>query len=301
MDLSLPVTYRGFDLNSIDSLEPGAPMNGTRLDDVRMPNVEAFGYREKRSLADGYDYSSVHLGRRVIYLRGTVYGETLGKLHDTVREFRRSFTPTLAYADAPSDHGFLPMDFSVPTDDLDTFPSGIIPMRLYSRPVDQPGFYFARAASGGQDARGYSNIYEAQLEARDPRFYLQTLTEIDVGTGMSGDASTTHVGDYPSPVNVLLTTSGGGITHFTLTGFGTVMTVTIPGDGSTRTVRIDSHLKVCTIEVDGNNPALRMDLVSFSAGYTWPIAQPGSNAYDWSADNSGLDSGSKILYRPAFS
>jgi hypothetical protein len=298
MDLQSSVTYRGLNLNSVSVI--GGILQGMRLDEARIPPVQGFGYSEKRSLADGYDFSKVFLGLRTVYLRGTMYALTRGELSDKQREFRAAFTPTLAYAADPANRGFLPLDFNWVTDDIEHWPTGIIPVRLYVRPDSQPGAFFPREAAYGVESKGYSSVFETQCVARDPRYYLQTPVTVAANL-TSKDSAVVNKGDYPSPVNLTLGLNAGtgGPRTLTLTGFGSKFTVTIPNGANERIVRVDSQLKVCTLE-DNGSETLRMDLIEFFAGYTWPQAVPGSNEYDWSTTGGAPDSGSEVWFREAF-
>ena len=300
MDLSRDITYRSVNLNSIDALAPETALGGYSVNDVRWVDVEGWGYREKRSLGDGYDTSRVYLGMRTLILRGTIYGQNKAELHDRVRTIRALFTPTLAYAEDDSVDGYLPMTFDIPTEDTGTWATGYIPVKIGVRPVDQPGFLFVREQAYGRDTKGYSMPYEVRLEARDPRVYAQSTTDIAC-TATSGSGSATNNGDYPAPLNAILAKGSGatGASTITLTGFGTVMTVTIPASSNDRQVNVDSERKVVTL-VDNGVETLRMDLIEFAAGYTWPLVQPGANNYDWTGTGSAPAAGSKFWYYETF-
>jgi hypothetical protein len=275
-------------------------MSGYMLNDVRWIDVEGWGYKEKRSLGDGYDTSRVYLGMRTLVLRGTVFALTKPELHDKVRLLRAVFTPTLAYAEDDTVDGYLPLTFDIPTDDTETWASGLIPVRLNVRPADQPGFMFVREMAHGRANKGFSMPYEARVEARDPRIYSQTVTNIAANSS-SASSSLTNNGDYPSPLNAIiaLKSAVSGSRRITLTGFGTVMTVTVPASAHDRQVNVDSERKVCTL-VNNGVETLRMDLIEFDAGYTWPQVQPGANNYDWSTVGGAPASGSKFWFYQSF-
>lgn len=296
MDLSQAITYRGVNLNSISALQPDTPMQGYLVQDVRMPDVEGWGYREKRSLADGYDVSRVYLGMRRVLLRGTIYALTRPELHDKIRTIRALFTPTLAYSEDPSVYGYLPLTFSIPTEDTTNFPTGLIPAKVNARPKDQPGFFFPREQAYGSDNAGFSSVFEVTLECADPRIYAQSTTDIAV-TATTGSGTATSNGDYPSPLNAILAKAAAatGASTITLTGFGTVMTVTVPASANDRQVNVDSVNKVVTL-TDNGVETLRMDLISFSSGYTWPEVQPGDNIYSWTGTGAAPIAGSKLWY-----
>ena len=301
MDLSRNISYRSVNLNSISALQPDTPMQGYLVNDVRFADVEGWGYMEKRSLGDGYDANRVYLGMRRLLLRGTIYALTRPELHDKIRTIRALFTPTLAYSEDPTVYGYLPITFDIPTTDTGTWATGYIPVKLNVRPKDQPGFMFVREMAHGKDSGGFSSVYEVVLEAIDPRIYAQSTTDI-AATTTTASSSTTNNGDYPAPLNAILALNAAtdtGQRSITLTGFGTVMTVTIPASSNDRQVNVDSVNKVVTL-VDNGVETLRMDLISFASGYTWPEVQPGANNYDWTTVGGAPDTGSKFWYYETF-
>jgi hypothetical protein len=309
MDLSRPITYRTVDINTLGALTPGDPLDGYVINDVRFLPVDGIGFREKRSLMDGFDYGRVFLGRRQVQMRGTIYAPTKAALHDRIRMVRALFTPTLAYADDPVNKGFVALDFDWLTLDTADWPGGIIPVRLYARPEEAPGVFFPRdaagraTADGSVDDQGFSEVWEAALECRDPRFYSQVETEVVTTTqdGGGGALVVVNKGDYPAPLQVSLTllAANVGSRVMTLTIGGSTMVITLPAMSVTRTVRVDGALKVCTLYAQGIE-TLRMDLVRFPAGHTWAEVQPGANSYDWHTTNGGFNSGSRFWFRAAF-
>lgn len=307
MDLSRPVKYRNVDINTLDALAANSPLDGIVLNEVRFIPVEAVGYREKRSLMDGFDYGRVFLGRRLVQMRGTIYAKTMASLHDRIRLVRAAFTPTLAYADDPRNKGFVALDFDWRTLDTDNWANGIIPVRLYARPDEQPGAFFPRdaagrpTANGTVDDQGFSEVWEASLECRDPRFYSQVETEVVCTASADTSGTMTNKGDYPAPLMVSLTVlaASTGTRTLRLTINGTVMTITIPGMSVDRTVLVDGQLKVCTLYAN-DIETIRMDLVDFAAGSTWAEVKPGPNDYDWSSTGGGRNSPSRFWFRAAF-
>jgi hypothetical protein len=117
----------------------------------------------------------------------------------------------------------------------------------------------------------------------------------------SGSGTATNDGDYPAPLNGILAkvAANTGASTITLTGFGTVMTVTIPASTYDRHVIVDSQAKVCSL-VDNGAETLRMDLIQFSAGYTWPEVQPGDNVYSWTGTGAAPTTGSKFWFYESF-
>ena len=300
MDLTKPVIYRGLDLNDVASLAPGQPMAGYALTRVQYSDVQGEGYREKRSQADGYDAGSVYLGWRPLNISGEVYGSTQPDMWDRLQNLRRVLTPTLAYAEAPYDLGFVDFAFSQVTAKLADWPSGVIPLVIRARPQAQPSFLVDSERIGVSEY-GLVMPYTAALWARDPRIYVATPKETALtGTGATG--LFTNRGDYPAPLDILLYVTNAGARTFTFVGCGTNMTVTIPDDTAARLVRIDSTNKVCTYQV-GETETLRMDLVNFAAGLTWPQVIPSpatQNQYTWSVTGGALAAGSKAMFSEAF-
>jgi hypothetical protein len=298
VDLNRPVTYRGLDLNYLQSLQPAQPLVGQVVNEARFMDVEGWGYREKRSLRDGYDVSDVFLGMRTIIIRGTVYAMAKADLHDRVRILRALLTPTLAYAANPNDKGFLPLGFEVPTNDLADWPDGFIDMVAYARPADQPGFTFVRDTATGK-GDGYSLPYEVRMEMRDPLFYhpVPQQTFINVATYLG---TFHHRGNYPAALNMVIRCTGTAERKFTFTGGGSKFVLTVPSETVPRIVRLDSVEKVITYEKDSKQ-TLRMDLVEFDAGKTWPLVPPGDSLYDWSLAGALPDAvESKLVWSETF-
>jgi len=301
VDLARPITFRTVDVNSILTLAPEQAMSGYLVNDVRWLDVEGWGYKEKRSQGDGYDASRVYLGIRRLQLRGTIYARTAPELHDKVRTLRALFTPTLCYNEDPSVFGFLPLTFDIPTEDTATWATGYIPAKLLCRPVDQPGGMFIREEAFGKTTGGFSAVFDVTLEAVDPRIYLQTTTDI-AATTTTASSSVTNDGNYPAPLQALIALTAAddtGSRSLTFTGMGTVMTVTIPASANDRQVNVDSEKKVCTL-VDNGIETLRMDLISFAAGFTWPLVQPGANSYDWTTVGGAPSTGAKFWFYETF-
>lgn len=299
MDLDRPVIYRNVDFNSLSALQPALPLDGYVVNEARWSPVDGWGYREKRSLDDGYDFADVFLGMRSINIRGTIYSQTKADLHDRVRIIRALFTPTLAFGDNPNDLGFLPLYFDVPTNDTTNWPSGYIQLACYMRPVDQPGFFFVRDTATGK-GDGYSIPYEANLEARDPLFYHPIAKTVDLSSGAESGTMVNR-GDYPAHLNfeLHLPSSDAAKKVVSFEGAGTNMDVTIPGEAKDRVVRVDAYDKVVTYEANGVQ-TLRMDLISFEAGKTWPKVPPGSSGYDLTTASGTLGAASQMVWLESF-
>jgi hypothetical protein len=305
VDLTLPVTYRGLNLTDVTYGNPaGRALRGYSVLHVDYSDVEATGYREKRAFDDGFDAGEVYQGFRNVRLSGNVYGESLGDLWDKVQALRRAFTATLAYADAPGDYGFMPLAYSQHTLLTGDWPTGIVPLQMLLRPSRQPQFTVSEDRLSGKDANGWSMEWSAMLWARDPRIYVQTAQVIAM-SGASGGGSSSYLinrGDYPAPLNLeLLVAAGGSDRIFHYIGGGSAFTVKVPTSANQRLVRVDSVLKVCTYQ-ELQTETLRMDLITFDQGLTWPkvsTVYPYST-YSWTCTGGSLAAGSQTFHHEAY-
>lgn len=305
MDLTRPITYRGLPLTGAAG-GPGGnqPIQGIRLTRVRFSDVSVHGYTEKRSLDEGMDASDVFLGLRQVVLQGEAYGASKAALFDLLDLLRLKFTPTDAYNEDPANQGYLPLTFEQPTLFTDYWPGGVVERCIYLRPDIQPDHTIEFGAIGGRQADGYVVPFSVRLQAKDPRFYHTALIEEFI-SGTSGSGTLLHRGNYPSPLNILLQVpaaqSSSGV--FTFTGMGTNMQVDIPAGAQDRTLRIDATKKVVTLTVNSTE-TLRMDLIEFLAGTTWPKMPPipdgdSPAGYDWSSTRS-LAVQSRLFFREAW-
>ena len=305
MDTTLPISYRGLTLTGAAG-GPGGnnPIQGIRLTRASFSEVSVHGYTEKRSLDDGFDASDVFIGMRTLNLTGEVYAASKAGLFDMLDLLRLKFTPTDAYNENPNEQGYLPLAFQQPTLYTVYWPSGVVDRVAYARPTMQPTFDITNAAIGGRSEDGYVVPFQVQLQAKDPRFYAPVAQEVGL-SGTSGAGTLQNRGSYPAPLNFILAlpaaTTGEAVFNFV--GMNTNMTVTIPAGSVDRQVNVDSVKKVCTLVVDGVE-TLRMDLIDFAAGYTWPKVPPTPEGdspagYDWTSTEA-LDAASKMFYQEAW-
>lgn len=285
MDLTLPVSYRGIILNAADSPAPGAPIAGVRLTKVNFSDVTVHGYTEKKSLSDGMDASDVYMGQRNVELQGEVFASDKGYLFDYLDQLRLKMTPTDAYAEDPDTRGYHPLYFQVATKYTTHWPTGVVDRMLNVRPKKQPEYSVDIGSIGGT-RDGYVVPFKVEMEAKDPRFYYITSDDTAL-SGTSGSGTMTNKGNYYTPLNFILkpTTTGGGV--FAFSGIGTNFSLTIPAGTVGRIVRVDALNKVTTL-TENDVETLRMDLITFNAGTTWPQVPPtpeGESAagYNWSS------------------
>lgn len=288
MDLTKPVSYRGILLNAAGTPEAGAAIAGVRLTEVKFTDVGVHGYVEKKSLSDGMDASDVYMGQRNVALVGEVFAEDKGWLFDYLDALRLKFTPTDAYAEDPDKRGYLPLYFQTMTKYTSHWPGGVVDRMLFCRPTTQPDHSIQLAAISENNSRGYVVPFSARLEAKDPRFYY--IDSIDASLpGIGGGSGTfTNRGNYYTPLNFILqpSTTGGGT--FLFSGVGSNFDCTIPAGTVGRIVRVDSLNKVVTL-TENDIETLRMDLINFNAGTTWPQVPPtpeGDSPAGWSWSSS---------------
>jgi hypothetical protein len=303
MDLTRPVEYRGLQLNS-PSFTSTAPISGIQLEQVDYSEVPGVGYTEKRAAADGYDASDITLGSRSVVLIGTCYGIDPADLFDRLQSLRYAFSPTAAFAALPGEYGYIPLNFEVPTKDslwLADPVTGVfyIPQCIRVRPLRGPGFNIRRDAMGGT-TEGLSIPWQAQLGARDPRIYAQDQREFtDIAGGTAGDHAGTFFnrGDYPAPLNIVLTTTKADAQLvYKLVINDTTMTLTVPTNAANdQVLRYDGTHKVVTLQV-GTTVSLRMDLLKFTGSGSHPLIRPGDNPFTWNRAGGPIRPGSKMWF-----
>jgi len=286
MDLTQAVTYRGYNLNN--AVVAAGIITGSQIDTIDYSNIASVGYREKRSLSDGLDASDVYLGARYIHLAGTIYGATREDVFDVLQDLRAALLATAALAESPTTLGYMPLAFSEPTADHVTWPTGFIAKQMYARPFNTPAIRIDRDHIGGDANRGFSVQWSVDMEARDPRIYLQTLNQTyfnAAGNTSSGSGSVTNRGPYPAPLDILIFVPAGTADRVvTLTAFGTVTKITVPSSPNDRTARYDGSEKILTLEEQGVQ-TLRMDLLEFPGALTHPLVPTGVSSYSWTCKN----------------
>jgi hypothetical protein len=301
LDLSRAIIYRGLDLNGCAQLAPGERLYGSLLGSVQMGNVPGVGWTEKRSLGDGNDASDVYLGPRRIFLTGHLYGRSRAEMFDFQQALLTTLSPTAAYNETPSDFGYNPLYYSVPTlnSDFEEETEGGVRLRVLRinvRPLATPTVDINRDASGGLEELGSGIAWSSVLEAKDPRVYVYPDQEVDLTVEESGTFF--NRGDYPAPLNVLLVLPSTSADVFHFVGAGTNMHIDIPAATVQQVFRYDGYLHILTVETNGVE-VLRMDLLRFVNETTHPVVQPGTS--DWSYEGPALSAGSRLFWAEAFS
>lgn len=318
MDLTLPVRYRGLNLNSAASAGPGDPISGIKLEQVLWGGAPAVGYTEKRSLTDGYDASDVYLGRRVLRVRASVYGLNRADLYDRKQQVMSCIHPTAAFFDDEGAKGYLPLTYSEPTLDMVNFPAVIDPegpprdppanlgyalrsLMVYARPMGQPDLIIDADRTGGQRNRGLAVPLQWGWDIIDPRVYLQDeqVYLLDAASGPFIDVPITNRGDYPTPVNVLLSVpaaSGEGTATITV-GTGTFV-ISVKDSTSDQIYRYSARQKVLTVEEEGVE-VQRADLLDLGTDDTHPMVLPGATGFTMISGLSFGD-GSRLFFNEAY-
>jgi hypothetical protein len=201
MDTNRDITYRGFLLNDEDIQDSivgggfiGSGVAGCVVDSVDFSDVDVVQYLEKRSQADGSDAGDVMFGVRRIRMAGTLYHKTRGLLFDSLFTLRAALNPVLAQREEPLDKGYRPLYFSVPTNRIDEYEDGFIPLQIFALPRSFQQLT-NRDMMGGADSNSLAVSWQATLICKDPGIYA--VDPVDVAfdatasvTGTTGAAAT---------------------------------------------------------------------------------------------------------------
>lgn len=282
MDLTRAVGYRGFALNTVQFDAATRDMVGCEITSVEYGRVVGVGYDEKRALSDGRDAFDVFLDQRMVNLAGNVYGRTRAEAFDIFADFTEAMVPTDAYAEDPSNKGFLPLDFWRPTLAVTDFPDGLIHQMLLARPLATPGSRFDSDRHGGPDTGALAIPWTAQMHCRDPRIVNLNFTTTTIGrTAVQGSGSVRNRGTRPAVIEVYLVIPDNvnhgdpGFIELEIGGSFRVR-FTLPHSTASKVLRYNSDAKV--VEYDGD---LRMDLISFKSGTPHKNLLPGLHGYSW--------------------
>ena len=293
IDLAESITYRGLDINT--TVLGNGRVAGYTVEEVRLMPIDGVGYKEKRSLADGFDYGPVYLGKRDIFVRGVVYGEDANDHAQKRYNLLSAFNPALCYKAAPLDHGFHALEFIVPYWN----PVGPKSMLVYARPSEVPGTLVLPETNSQLDSPT-SSLFELRLECRDPRIYDASATTMTITDG-SNNLDQTVDGNAEPPVNFVFVTGDTSDFTFTFSGFGSQFTLSVaPGFPENSIVTVDSALKIVTVKQPSLVETLRMDLITFAAGTTWPQATEGENTVTGTLTSASPLNGAYMTYREAW-
>lgn len=302
MDLTRDITYRGFTLNDSTVADnatggggTGTGISGCVVDSVDTSDVDVVQFTEKRSQQDGMEAGVPFLGGRRIRMAGTLYGLTRAALFDSLAELRAALSPVLAYRDEPLEYGYQPLYFSVPTarTDADEYPSGVIDLRVLAMPRALQAT-ISRDALGGEDEDALAIPWQATFVAKDPSVQGEEYQDYDLTGSSPVSGNFINRGNYLAPLNMLIAT-GTAAGTISFTGAGTVFTITVPASTGNRTIRFKGEDKVLTVEED-NVEVTRMDLLTFTGDYTWPLVETGTTAYTVTFNTATHTTGSMMWF-----
>lgn len=303
MDLKSPVQYREYELNTTTRAPSasGGLITGCQLNAVDFSVVPAVGYTEKRALGDGRDASDVYSDGRRIDLRGQVFGATRSSVYDQLRDLRALFNARLAFDENPALQGYLRLAFAEPTLVEENAYQGSLYFVMYARPVGEPSFQIVRDLLGGAESKGGTIMWQAALECKDPRVYVDApVYTVLVGTGTSG-IGLTNQGNYPTPFYIQLVIPAAlGAGTFTATLNGKTIVIDILDSGFDQVYRYDGQKKTLHLTKQGVT-TLKMSLLTTSH----PEVMPGANTLAWTSTlnlpaGAGFDTYSLAQFAAAF-
>lgn len=231
----LAVTYNAYTANDpadneSDTTEINSWTSKTLIDFV------ADGRQDK----DGLEAHAPRKQGRIYVMSGVMRSPTAAKLWDRIKLVAATFDPVLVQRANPTVNGFIPLDFSVPTEDTATYASGLVPSRYYARPKG--------ALDIGYDPAKYGNAAPFSLEMllADERRYLQTASSHSQSSASMTLAN--PKADYPSWPTVTITASGAGSAAWTIVKGGDIAALTLDLSGlvNTDVVVVDMEHKSIT-------------------------------------------------------
>lgn len=276
MDLTQPITYRGFLLNDPSIAITGGGGTGagigpgSTVENVTFDDVDVVQFLEKRSLQGGMDAGQPFLGARRIRMAGTLYALDRATLFDLYWQLRAALSSDLAFAEEPGDEGYRPLYFSVPTARLSDYPDAVIPLRLLAMPraFQAP---FQSSAHGGSEDDPLAIEWNATFIMKDPSIMAQdeqdyTFSATTSITGKTATASsdlinsTAHGLVAGDRVTFSAKTGGAGITlgvayYVIASGLTTdVFKVSLTSGGATINITTDAtgvaYVKTTTQTID---------------------------------------------------
>jgi len=275
----LPVTFNGLTLNDpdddeSDTIEINSWSSRTLIDFV------ADGRQDK----DGLEAQAPRKQGRVLVLNGVLRAPTIAKLMDRMKLMGKTFDTVLVQRANPTVKGFIALDFSVPTEDVTTYPSELVPSRYYARPRGALDIDFNPASYGN------SAPYRLEMLLRDERRYLQTASSHAQSSASMTLANPSA--DYPSWPTVTITASGAG---------NSAWTIDKAGDGiSALTLNLSGLIASDVVVVDMENKKITKN------GISTPSLKTAGGWFDLDVGNQTIDVLNltnltvSLAWRPAF-
>jgi hypothetical protein len=256
--------------NESDTIEINGWTSRTLVDFV------ADGRQDK----DGLEAHAPRKQGRVYVMDGILRAPTVPELWDRIKELGAKFDPVLVQRANPTVNGFIALDFSVPTEDDTTYPSGLVPSRYYARPRGALDIGYAPAKHGN------ACPFSLEMLLRDERRYLQSASSHTQDSASKVLANPTA--DYPSWPTVTITATGAGNSAWTIDKAGdgiAALTLDLSGLINTDVVVVDMEKKSITkngistpslktaggwFDLDvGNQTIDVLNLTNISVAITW--------------------------------
>ena len=235
--------------------------------------------RESREYESGLEvYGAFKRGKRLT-LQGVIRAASHGALYDRIEEVAAAYDPDVVSRDNPTDFGFLPIDFDVPTADLVNFPTGLMPCRYYARAeqaFEPPISQYA----------GVAVPFIIPMLAADARRYLQSTSQI-TGAG-AADNSIATVWSWPT---LTIAMTGAGNAAFTIgnTEAAGSLVLNLSGRSNGDSVVVDMERRSITVN-GAETPSL------FVSGNYWHM-EPGVNTI---TVTNGTNASPTLTWRSAF-
>lgn len=207
-DVRLLQSYNSLLLNN-----PADPADDTyEVDAVAtMPQLDAID--DPFPEDDGTEVYRSRKTRLIVLVSGTIRAPSIARLYDKTKALIAAFDPAKASHENPAVQGFLAYDFSVPTLNVTTYPTGLVACRYYARahtlwvPTDS-------------EYQGTAVFFQVELEMADPRRYEQATSLL------TGNGTVTNRGDYRTWPAMEITCTGAGSATYTITRTGTGLAAT---------------------------------------------------------------------------
>jgi hypothetical protein len=270
----LSVTYNGITFNAdTDPTDNRYELN------VTVPATTINQVIEPHPSSDGSEVFTPYKSQRIERLLGVIRAPTIAALFDKMKALATATDPAKIALDNPTD-SFLALDFSVPTADTTTYPTGLVASRYYARPMRMVEPVVSSYS-------GLSAMFTLDFLIRDPRRYLQTASTL-AGAGTAANTAA----DCASWPTITATMSGAGSTTYTIgnSTVGKTLVVNLNGAANLDVYTIDmARSKISKNGVE--TPSL------YVSGDYWYV-KPGNNTITVANPTNAT---TVTSWRPAFS
>lgn len=275
----LAIAYNGLTLNN-----PADAYNNTYEVNGVVETETLASFKEPAANGDGLEAYKVRKVVKLIRIDGTIRAPDLPTLFDKAVALVAAFDGAKVSHENPSTEGYLPLTFSIPTNDTTDYPSGLVASKYYVRALKC-------VVPTITEYIGNSAFFSLELEAVDPRRYLQAQSSTGAlpGSSLVGNP----LANYRSLPVMTVTMTGAHTTGFTLGAShangapaqslslslsggaaGTVYTIDmqkqtiVDQNGVDQTASV--YLSGTWLEIEpGNNTITVSDLTNCSLSMTW--------------------------------